>query len=478
MKSKPVTLATRLTLWYTAASTLLFLLVASIVYYVIAAVLTQQVDDDLEEDIEDFDNIYITQGIETLWSSLLQEATEDGANQILFRLYSNEGVLINSSDRTVWNDLPPMPGLADYFTQESDAVLSSVHLDGHEHPARMIYAVIGDGNTRIILQVVESLEEREDLLEMFRLSIVLALPLLIFLSFAAGWFMVRRSLYGVEEVTNTAIDISNGALSERVTPGDRGEEIERLSGTFNSMLDKIQALIRGMREMNDNIAHDLKSPLARIRGIAETTLTGDQNQEQYHDLAANTIEECDRLLHLINTMLDLAETEAGLGSTMTLINLTALVREACELYQPLATDHGINLDCSHDAADVSITGNRQFLQRLIGNMLDNAIKYTEPEGVVSISQQIENQDVLIKIADTGQGISHDELPNIFERFYRCDSSRTKPGTGLGLSLALAIAKAHFGNIKVESNPKQGSLFTVSFPLASSVHSRQDLGSKY
>lgn len=170
------------------------------------------------------------------------------------------------------------------------------------------------------------------------------------------------------------------------------------------------------------------------------------------------------MLHLINTMLDLAETEAGLVHHMETVNFTELINDACELYQPLAAESNIDLDSQIDQALV-INGNKQFLQRLIGNLLDNAIKYTPAGGKVSIDDEIVDGDVLVKIADTGMGISQEDLPNIFERFYRCDMSRSKPGTGLGLSLALAIAKAHFGNISVKSKLAEGSQFTVTLPLS-------------
>jgi signal transduction histidine kinase len=313
------------------------------------------------------------------------------------------------------------------------------------------------------VQITESLEERVDVLEIFRLTFFFSLPFLILLSLTAGWFMSGKSLEGVQQVTNTAIDISNGALGERVSLSDQGVEIDRLAETFNSMLDKIQLLIRGIREMNDNIAHDLKSPLARIRGIAETTLTGDQSSDQYQQLAGSTIEECDRLLHLINTMLDLAETEAGLAPSMETLNLSKLIEDACDLYQPLATENNLILE-SNLIESVTINGNKQFLQRLISNLLDNAIKYTPSGGQISIDQKVANSDVLVCITDTGMGISQEDLPNIFERFYRCDQSRSKPGTGLGLCLALAIAKAHWGNISVKSTLSKGTQFTVSLPL--------------
>jgi heavy metal sensor kinase len=458
---RPSSLAGRLTVWYTLVSTALFLAAIALIYFLTSRALLDQVDEDLEEDIAEFNLMLQKQGLENLWSNLQQETEADGSSQILFRLYNHRGEVIRNSDDGHWaNYLAPSALLNN---RDSKFILETTHQAGHEFPARTIYGTLADNENSYVVQITESLEERVDVLEIFRLTFFFSLPFLILLSLTAGWFMSGKSLEGVQQVTNTAIDISNGALGERVSLSDQGVEIDRLAETFNSMLDKIQLLIRGIREMNDNIAHDLKSPLARIRGIAETTLTGDQSSDQYQQLAGSTIEECDRLLHLINTMLDLAETEAGLAPSMETLNLSKLIEDACDLYQPLATENNLILE-SNLIESVTINGNKQFLQRLISNLLDNAIKYTPSGGQISIDQKVANSDVLVCITDTGMGISQEDLPNIFERFYRCDQSRSKPGTGLGLCLALAIAKAHWGNISVKSTLSKGTQFTVSLPL--------------
>ncbi|PCI74881.1 MAG: hypothetical protein COB20_14160 [SAR86 cluster bacterium] len=458
--AKPDSLAGRLTLWYTIISSCLFLLAIGLVYVLTSSSLLDQVDEDLEEDIAEFNLILNERGLSELWSELSEEAETDGSEQILFRLYSSSGAILRNTDDGHWEDYV----LAEKSVDNSNFHFESIQLPNHEFPARTIYGLIGAAGSDYVLQITETLEERANVLETFRITSLVSLPVLFLFSLLAGWIMSRKSLSGVQQVTNTAINISNGALGDRVKLIDQGEEIDRLAETFNSMLDKIQLLIRGMREMNDNIAHDLKSPLARIRGIAETTLTGDQTEVQYQHLAGSTIEECDRLLHLINTMLDLAETEAGLTPSMQTLDLCELIENACDLYQPVAAESGLKLECKL-SSKITINGNKQFLQRLISNLLDNAIKYTPSGGRVSITQEIVASDVLIQIADTGMGISQDDLPNIFERFYRCDQSRSKPGTGLGLCLALAIAKAHWGNISVRSTVSEGTEFTVSLPLA-------------
>jgi signal transduction histidine kinase len=460
--SWPATLAGRLTLWYTLLSTLSFLLVFTVAYFLVGTVLSEQVDDDLVEDIEEFNQLYRQLGYEGMWAEMQREVDADGAANIFFRLFSRQGGVIRQSDDTDWRGIPGIDNLATRLQDQQEPLVQGLDLEDQEYPARTVYGVLEASGGEMILQIAEPLEERAEVLELVAAIMVVSLPLFLLLSVVAGRMMSRRSLRGVEEVTATAIDISNGAINRRVSAADRGEEIERLAATFNSMLDKIQVLIKGMREMTDNIAHDLKSPLARIRGIAETSLTDQSGDPEEQQLAASIIEECDRLLHLINTMLDLSETEAGLTPEMQPLNLSALIRDACELYQVVAHDSDIDLQC-HCEQDVHIDGNKQFLQRLIGNLLDNAIKYTPAGGRVSIEQELRGNDVLIKVEDTGPGISAEDLPRIFERFYRCDQSRSKPGSGLGLSLARAIARAHFGSISVDSSRTGGSQFTVRLP---------------
>ncbi len=463
---KPPSLAGRLTVWYTLVSTLLFLLAIATIYLFTGSVLSRQVDEDLLEDITEFEDLLLQRGLDGMWQQLQAEAAADGSEQILFRLFSPGGELLRSSDDGTWGDYA-LPEPQDLIQGDSAVQLSTVQLPGMEYPSRTALGVLGNGAERYYLQISESLEERADVLEVFRLTLLASIPVLLALSLLAGWLMARKSLAGVEQVTNTAIHISNGALEERVDLKDQGREIDRLAATFNGMLDKIQLLIQSMREITDNIAHDLKSPLARIRGLAETTLSNGHDSEQYQLLAGSTIEECDRLLHLINTMLDLAETEAGLIQSSELVDLSELIRDACELYQALANQEGIALECKI-GDEIMVNGNKQFLQRLIGNLLDNAIKYTPAGGKVSIAEEITGSDVLINFTDNGLGISSADLPKIFQRFYRCDTSRSKPGSGLGLSLALAIARAHLGNISVQSSEQEGSRFIVTLPLVSPV----------
>lgn len=245
----------------------------------------------------------------------------------------------------------------------------------------------------------------------------------------------------------------------------RGSEIDRLATTFNGMLDRIQALVTEMKEMTENIAHDLRSPVTRIRGIAEMTLTTGKTIDEYEAAAANTVEECDRLLEMINTMLYISEAEATAGKlTMEEVEMTRVVRDACELFQPVAEDKGVSL-VAHIGSGLKVRGELQGLQRMVANLIDNALNYTRCPGTVTVSVNGNEKHGVISVEDTGIGIPEEEISRIFRRFYRCDRSRSRPGVGLGLSLVKAIVQSHRGQITVTSTPNVETIFTVTLPRA-------------
>ena len=323
----------------------------------------------------------------------------------------------------------------------------------------MITAIIGPDS---VLQIGESLEEVDEYLDIFlKLFSILVISLIIVSAFI-GWLLARRATIDMQEVTETAEEISSGSYDRRVQVKGRYKEIERLSATFNSMLDRIQGLLKSMKEINDNIAHDLRSPLARIRGIAEMNLLKEKTIDDYKDMAASTIEECDTLIGMINAMLDITEAEAGVnGVEAEEFERVTLIREACELFRPITEEKKINLKTDLPES-LMFKSDKKKMQRIVMNLLENAIKYTPADGTVAISAAVQNGEVRIDFEDTGMGISENDLPHIFERFYRCDRSRSHGGVGLGLSLVKAYTKSLNGTIQVESTLNQGSRFALRF----------------
>jgi signal transduction histidine kinase len=346
----------------------------------------------------------------------------------------------------------------------NEPVLETINLPVREYSVRTIYGAIGP-NT--LLQIGESQEENQEFLEALLKGFIIVLLVVILLGGPIGWFMARGALRGVKEITQTATEIADGALDQRVTVGTQGDELDLLAQAFNTMLDRIQALILGMREMTDNLAHDLRSPVARIRAAAEMALSGnmsgDRARTDWVALANDTTEECDRLLEMINITLDIAEAESGAAQLkISDIDLVEVVADANELFQTIAEDKNILLT-TELPLNCRLEGDLQRLQRVIANLLDNALKYTPAGGRVTITLIDEGSRVKVIFADNGIGIAPDEMPKIFQRFYRCDWSRSEYGNGLGLSLALAFVRAHGGDIKVNSKSKKGSTFTVVLP---------------
>jgi signal transduction histidine kinase len=286
---------------------------------------------------------------------------------------------------------------------------------------------------------------------------------MIVLAAGVGWFMARKAMSGVEDVTQAALNISRGDFSRRVPLKSRGYEIEKLATTFNHMIDRIQSLLKGIHEVTDNIAHDLRSPLASIRGTTELTIINADSIDEYQEMARNTIEECDRLIATINAMLDISEAEAGAARLdLQPVNVCRLVQQACDLYLPIAEEKEQTL-AFQGPIDCHIDGDLKMIQRLVSNLLDNALKYTPNGGMVNISIQCLDDHLVLIVEDNGIGIDERDLPFIFKRFFRCDQSRGQEGSGLGLSMAAAIVKAHGGIIDVLSHPGTGSRFTVRLP---------------
>ena len=457
----PHTLAFRLTLWYAGIFTLSSFLSFFIFYFLITSVLREQVDQDLSKQAGVFSSLLTVEGLNSVKRVAVLEAQASGEKKIFFRLLYPTGQVFSSSNMSYWQNIGIGKEAIRNLLSGADRVYDTIGIPDRKHKVRILYTVIGPG---IVLQLGQSMENISRFFDAFQRIFTVTMAILILFSAVIGWFMARRAVTGVESVTRTARQISLGSLERRVPVKPRGDEIDQLATTFNHMLDRIQTLVTGIKEMSDNIAHDLKSPVTRIRGIAEITLTTGGALDEFQTMAAGIIEECDRLLDMINTMLMISKTEAGIGGLeQEAVDIAAVVCNACELFRPTAEDKRISLVCSTPET-LLITGDNRLIQRLIANLLDNAIKYTPTEGIIDISVEISSHEqVVVSIKDTGEGISQKELPSIFERFYRCDESRSQEGAGLGLSLARAIARAHGGDISVVSQPKLGSTFTLELP---------------
>jgi heavy metal sensor kinase len=454
------TLAFRLTLWYAVIFTVSACITFLLSYTLITSFIRVRTDQELLGQVNRFSTLLAAEGIEAVKGGAVIEAQAAGVKKVFFRFLSLNGQVFSSSNMSYWKDIEIERTAIKELLRGSNYVFETITIPDREEEVRILYAMI---SPIIILQVGQAMESYSRFLNAFQGIFIVIMTFLIVVATGVGWFMARQAVSGVEAVTRTARKISDGTLEERVPVKARGDEIDQLAITFNQMLDRIQTLLMEIREMSDNIAHDLRSPITRIRGMAEVTLTTGKTLNEYENMAASTIEECDRLLDMINTMLMISKTESGVDRlSREEIDLTRLIREACELFKPAAEDKRVTLNCDVSGRIV-LSGDTRMIQRMFSNLLDNAIKYTPSGGAVTVSVSDNDKQVVVSVKDTGIGISPSDLPRIFERFYRCDQSRCEAGIGLGLSLARAIARAHGGDITVTSSPNQGSTFTITLP---------------
>jgi signal transduction histidine kinase len=449
----------RLTILYAVAFTALSTIGFLIFYYRIYDVTMERLDFELLEKTRKYTALMKESGQESVLSEITDEAESEDPQEDFYRLFNFKGDILFTTDMSLWGTIAGKDILAKIQNEALTYTIQNQPFAKRDDRARMITAIIGPDS---VLQIGESLEEVDEYLNIFlKLFSILVISLIIVSAFI-GWLLARRATIDMQEVTKTAEEISSGSYDRRVQVKGRYKEIERLSAAFNSMLDRIQSLLNSMKEINDNIAHDLRSPLARIRGIAEMSLLKEKSIDAYKDMAASTIEECDTLIGMINTMLDITEAEAGVnGDEIEEFELVTLILEACELFRPISEEKKINLKTDLPES-LTVKSNRKKMQRIIMNLLENAIKYTPPEGTVAVSAAARNGEIRIDFKDTGMGISKNDLPHIFERFYRCDRSRSQGGVGLGLSLVKAYTQSLNGTIQVESTLNQGSRFALVF----------------
>ena len=462
----PNTMSFRLTLWYAFALISLFVVAFLVLYLSLGKLLDYRIDEDLKEDIFELKMMFDEGGHDKLQEEIDREQLGGEIDDFFIRVLDAEGNEIYASDLTHWKNLHTDKKIIKQLAQaENSFIVDTIELESQEEDARVIYGTIGSD---VILHIGESTGEKMEVLELLSALSLVILFIVVPLASGVGWFIARQAMQGVNEVNGAVSDIEEGKLDSRVAVKTQQDEIQTLAISFNAMADRIRLLISEMREMIDNIAHDLRSPLGRIRAISESALSGTTTEREYKAAAADTLEECDRLIQLINTTLDVAEAESGVSySAVEEINISKLIEDACELFDPVAEEKHIEFTCALEA-NCAVKGNKSYLQRMFANLIDNALKYTPSLGTININLKQNDNAVNITVSDTGIGIPDADQYRIFERFYRCDNSRTNAGCGLGLSFARAVARGHGGDITLTSAANKGSVFTVTLPSITSV----------
>jgi signal transduction histidine kinase len=370
-----------------------------------------------------------------------------------------------------------------------DALAATVQAEQQTAPERLFVRVVDRGAEALVLsqpqgwdvaaletasvrladgtlvQVGKSTEARDDLLARFRAALGLVTLSVVLIALTGGALATRTALKPIRQLV-AAVQriIATGRTDTRVSLAERRDAIDELSALFNAMLDKIEGLVEGMRGALDNASHDLRTPMTRLRAAAEMALAAPPDLNRYRDALADCVEEADRVLVMLTTLMDITEAESGaMPLRREPVALHEIVARASDLYRETAEAKGVTL-AVHAADDVRVNVDRTRLEQVAANLLDNAIKYTPAGGRVEIAAGREGGRAVLRVTDTGMGIPADELPRIWDRLFRGDRSRAERGLGLGLSLVKAIVEAHGGTVSVASQPGQGSTFTVALSL--------------
>jgi signal transduction histidine kinase len=340
----------------------------------------------------------------------------------------------------------------------------------------------GDGGNNIaMVQVVRlpggfrmlvgrDVGEREQFREIIGRALAWALALLIGLALLSWFFVSRRVLKRIDSLSATSRRIMAGDLSGRLEVTGTGDEFDRLADSLNAMLDRIEHLLYGLKDVSDNIAHDLKTPLTRLRNRVEAALASPESTETYRAALEATIEESDQLIKTFNALLMIARIEAGSqDAAMTEVEAGAVVRDVAELYEPVAEEKGVDLTV--DAPEpVTLKANRELLGQALANLVDNALKYALPAEhesrrlTILLTAKRDGDSVVLAVADNGPGIPPADRQRVLQRFVRLEESRSQPGSGLGLSLVAAVARLHHGDIELgDANP--GLVVTLRLPIS-------------
>lgn len=408
--------------------------------------ITEQITETVNSEVSELTEQYARGGIRGLATAVEGRALRPGANLYLVTTPQGQGVAGNVA--SLAPGVMDRPGWAETFYTRLEET------DTRSHFALVRVAQLSGG---FRLLVGRDLEERRRLFGIVAKAAQWSVLIVVVLGLGGGVFVARRVLHRIDAMTGTAQRIMAGDLSERLPVGRSGDELDRLAENLNAMLERIEALMAGLKEVSDNIAHDLKTPLTRLRNRAEEALAKADGDAGYRAALEGTIEESDGLIRTFNALLMIARAESGQArDNMTDFDAAEVAHGIHELYEPLAEDKGLTLAVEASAA--TIHGNRELISQALANLVENAIKYGRPataDGAkknagpdILIEARRQSDGVHLSVTDHGPGIPEADRPRAVERFVRLEASRTQPGSGLGLSLASAVATLHGGALRL------------------------------
>ena len=451
----PRSIGVRLTLWYASAFAVALVVLGLAMWFAVRQSLYHAIDEGLRDRVEGI-HVFIEDHKTRLDQEEVRE--EFRAHGDLFQVVDSNGVAIHRDETLVDGSTPPLSELV--------AEPRFDNLSAHGAPLRFLSQSIDIDGRRYNIQVATPLADLQQGLRDALWILAPMFPLMIVLASAAGYFMSRRALAPVDRITQTARLISADNLSQRLPLPKTGDELERLSATLNEMIGRLEAAFKRVSRFTADASHELRTPLAVMRTTAEVALRNPGDGE--HRMALEqVIAEIERTSSLVENLLLIAKADSGRAElSKRSIDFVEAIDEACSQADVLAKVKGIRLVRSFPQSPVAITADRDAVRRLFLILLDNAVKYTAAGGVVEVSVDVDDEHVSGFVEDTGIGISSEDLPHIFDRFYRVDRARSRAqgGAGLGLAIARWIAEAHRGSLSVESVLDRGSRFRAQLPV--------------
>ncbi len=454
----------RLAAWYAVLFVASVMVLYGLTYLLLARSLQTSDHDIIRSTLQRYAADYELGGFEALNRSISADRVAGRHESLFVRVTGRgaEAVFFNVPGDWGGVDLSRLERGSDDQDGESTAWINLPSRSGH---AMLEVASIRlmDGT---LFQVGKSSESRDELLQHFRSRALIVLVGVMVTALAGGGLLTYGGLRPLRELTGAVRTIvSTGRLGTRVPARETGDPLDELGGLVNGMLDRIETLVDGMRGALDNVAHDLRTPLARLRSVAETGLRA-EDPEAARDALARCLEESERVVATLDALIDISEAETGtLALRRGIVRVGALIHGALDLYSDLAEEKGVALTVAAMADDLRVYGDPARLRQVLANLVDNAVKYTPAGGRVEVTAEAGAGRVVLRVSDTGLGIAPDEAPRVWERLYRGDRSRSERGLGLGLSLVKAIVEAHGGSVGMSSAVGQGSTFTVSLPAA-------------
>ena len=455
MKALPI--STRLTTWY-----FLFVAVALIGFAALALIVMRQsiyatVDEQLEDRSHALQVLIARSGGEDL-SDAVREHNELQSSSQLLQVSDGAGKFLYRS--------PVMERLGVPAAEANQRQFTNVEYG--DLPLRILSSTVSVGGQRFIVQVAEPMDDYLEALERFRTAMFISIPVLLLLAAGGGYWMSTRALRPVDRITHAAQMINPQDLSRRVIVPQTGDELQRLAETLNQMLQKIESAVARITQFTADASHELRTPVALIRTRAEVTLAKPRNNDQYRDALKEVLAESERTTALIENLMTLARADTG-SETLNFnrTDIGDIAREVSTQAQTLSEAKQLHWSVAIPDAAIWLRGDANALRRLLLILIDNAVKYTPPAGSISLALQRNGSHAEIRVRDNGIGISADDLPHIFDRFYRADKARSRElgGTGLGLSIGRWIANAHGGDIQVETSTPNGTTFVVRLPIA-------------